>query len=277
MSVLYHYTNVEAFLSILHSRVLWLSDAQKLNDTHEGKWADQIVFEFLSRKKPSLIDREKFEASYAQNRPTVFIASLSSGPDILSQWRAYADDGLGVCIGFDTDYFPAQSPRFGGAYGSSGRNIGLFEVLYDYDHQWGRFDSLYKECIDTNVARIPSPALFFDAGAQFAHAATVMKNPAFREEAEWRIVHWPVWRFEDQQGVQICGTDLKIGQRVARKQIVTHFELPLAKFESGTHLGAIQEVWLGPRCLLSDLDVKFSLALNGWGASRVERSKATYR
>lgn len=52
----------------------------------------------------------------AYTQSLVMISSYSLDPDVLSQWRAYADDGRGFAIGFSSnliDLLPLNAPVFG--------------------------------------------------------------------------------------------------------------------------------------------------------------------
>ena len=40
--IMYHYCPTSAFLKIVESRTLWLSDFSTTNDRMEGRWADRL-------------------------------------------------------------------------------------------------------------------------------------------------------------------------------------------------------------------------------------------
>ena len=120
--ILYHYCSVETLLSIIQNKTIWLSDASKTNDSSELKYifdfftaTVDVILESYGNKYNDLI-KEKVRkiinstmeglvydkiriAKYKKN----FICCFSEAKDLLSQWRAYANDGNGVAIGFSSD------------------------------------------------------------------------------------------------------------------------------------------------------------------------------
>lgn len=276
MDTLYHYCSVQSFLAILTSKRLWLSDAAKMNDSHEGRWADGLVDALLEERKTSMTDedRHNFVTGYRLNQPRPFIFCLSSEPDILSQWRAYASDATGVAIGFENSLFPRQK-HLPGTNVAPALNTALWPVLYEREEQQNAIRTLF------DGARV-SPELcvaeggtteYQLLGSLLAGLSPLLKNPAFREEKESRLVHTPKLMTDAENKHSIIGTNYTIGQRVSNDQIVTHFEYPLPD----PCFGVVKEVWIGPRSRLGKNDVALSLAINGYGNAIVQRSSATYR
>jgi hypothetical protein len=122
VEILYHYCPLDAFLSIIENKTLRLSDTKKSNDSLEGKallaYMEENVLEEYD-KKFSYLDEFPFVSGMKskdaiklmisarmqhllRNDDILCYAScLSEEGDLLSQWRAYADNGRGVSIGFD--------------------------------------------------------------------------------------------------------------------------------------------------------------------------------
>ena len=104
--VLSHYCSNEAFLSILRTRELWLSDFSLSNDHLEGKWLRKLLTERWSKQNLYPLEYERLTAHVDAVIDT-FVAGgfcLSEEDDLLSQWRGYADNGAGVSIGFEGSY-----------------------------------------------------------------------------------------------------------------------------------------------------------------------------
>ncbi len=141
--LVYHYTDWEAFFSIVKSKCLWASDLEALNDPAELYTARGLLHNILSVSSY----RDDSHASAIQQvlgltylRPRwefaresraefrrfaegatdyllktsadlhwsslighVFGVSFCKVPDLLSQWRAYGLNGGGVCVGFDRE------------------------------------------------------------------------------------------------------------------------------------------------------------------------------
>ena len=117
----YHYSNNNIAFNILKSKEIWLSDIKKSSDYLEmqlffpgildsiQKCYDENPFPLIYNKKQ---DREAlmdlldiyYRVTIEQmekNKISNFAICFSEESDLLSQWRAYADDGRGCCIGFD--------------------------------------------------------------------------------------------------------------------------------------------------------------------------------
>lgn len=68
----------------------------------------------------------------------------------------------------------------------------------------------------------------------------------------------------------IMGSDLELKQRVVNDEIRSYFEFPLQG-------DFVAEIWLGPRCRVSELDPTLLLSKTGHVKAPVHRSKASYR
>ena len=106
-NIIYHYCNVEAFRAIIQYKTIWLRFVYNLNDYKEIHWIKEKVLKKI-KEYTNKDNYEKFNyfiKFFENQQPTVYIVSFSKGEDLLSQWRAYADDGYGVAIGFNAKYF----------------------------------------------------------------------------------------------------------------------------------------------------------------------------
>jgi hypothetical protein len=276
MEALYHYCSVQAFLGILQSKMVWLSDASKMNDSHESVWADKVVDRVLDERRllMSEVDRRNFISGYRLNRPWPFLFCLSSEPDILSQWRAYANDGTGVAIGFANSIFPRQK-HYPGTNFASAYNTALWPVVYELEAQQITVNSLFdRASISPGICVAEGGKPEYQLlGSLMAGLCPLLKNPAFQEEKEYRLVHTPRLMTDENNKHSLIGTDYTIKQRIAREQMITYFEYPLPK----ALVGVISDVWIGPRSRLTKNDVELSLAINGYGNASVKFSSATYR
>lgn len=118
---IYHYCSADTFIAIIENRCIRLSDLNKTNDFQEKKWASNLIVEVLKEKlitnRINLNLEEdywynEFTANHLQyyknemnailfNEKPILIACFSQIEDLLSQWRAYGQDGTGLCIGFN--------------------------------------------------------------------------------------------------------------------------------------------------------------------------------
>jgi hypothetical protein len=178
--LIYHYTPPESFLEIITSRTIWLSASYTLNDVSERSWG-HLIFE----KAAKTVEQETGSEFVAEIMGPVIagylhsmlmVACFSLDADVLSQWRAYAEDGRGFAIGFSPKVMktPAKPLR----------------VLYDEHAQMQELIGNLK-----NIYGIEK-SFGFKYGHQFRkHMFNVgldlcaYKNPAFREEKEIRLAH----------------------------------------------------------------------------------------
>lgn len=125
--VLYHYTSMDAMLSILGNRTLRFTHYSNTNDQREDRYGKDLIIEELEQYLSNdgrdcspeieknikgifdkVIDRLKpvrvkngNDIEIYSDLLDYYIVCFSEYKDKLSQWRGYADDGRGVSIGFD--------------------------------------------------------------------------------------------------------------------------------------------------------------------------------
>ena len=121
----YHYTNAVGLTGILESNELWLTDIGHLNDPSEfticRSIADDALRDEMAQGDPetAIFCQEMLSGLDRARRVfPMFVGSFSKIGDNLGQWRAYADDGHGFCLGIservfahtDTDIDPLKNP-----------------------------------------------------------------------------------------------------------------------------------------------------------------------
>lgn len=126
---LVHYCSTDAFFSILQNRTIRLSPVRRSNDAFEGlSYSEHFraVAEELGIPK-SLIDVSLTFLLTAPDSAEAFVFCLSEEIDLLSQWRAYAQDGGGFGIEFDSKILTQD-------YGKTNFGKQYFELKpIDYD------------------------------------------------------------------------------------------------------------------------------------------------
>ncbi|WP_082851044.1 MULTISPECIES: DUF2971 domain-containing protein [unclassified Sulfitobacter] len=104
--LLYHYCSTPTGLAIFQRRTFRLSALSAANDSLEGRVLGRVFSQLLTE---SDLPREVVDVisviveGYADSTEG-FALCLSENGDLLSQWRAYAQDGLGIAIGFSSDW-----------------------------------------------------------------------------------------------------------------------------------------------------------------------------
>ena len=106
---MYHYCSLNSFFNILETRTMWLSHIQTTNDKLDDRMFTlalrQVLNKYRQNNHPATSMLERIERSYSNKVDFPYISCFTHSKDLLSQWRAYGDDGRGVCIGFDLSKF----------------------------------------------------------------------------------------------------------------------------------------------------------------------------
>ena len=109
--IIYHYTDDAGLRGILETGQLWLTNIFNLNDPSELSHGLSHAVGILNRKAANGPPESKLFAEDLaafiqqggiQNSGHYFMCSFSSCRNDLGQWRAYADDGRGYALGFDS-------------------------------------------------------------------------------------------------------------------------------------------------------------------------------
>lgn len=274
---LYHYCSNDAFLSIIQSRKIRLSSLSLANDTAEGKLVGRLIKKLAAEDglKDTVVDEILDSMRFVESNVEGFAFCLSRKGDLLSQWRGYAADGTGVCIGFNTRYLDQLSK----GKSDDGK---LLKVIYDEKTQIEELRNIYNTArhvaseIDLHKSpfRIPRPALDpvssvgskrFQLGLYMLKIVNILfafKGFAFEEEAEHRLIHFGIVN-KPNEWIYATKND----------RIIPYVEYELQD------LGQQQifEVVLGPKNRTPLHVIKGALISNGFGAAEVRLSEATYR
>lgn len=212
--MLYHYTSLHGLIGMLTTQSLWASHCEFLNDSQEYFEA----IDYLKLQTSALYMEDDYlspmawimrDALEELKDSDIYTTSFSEKADLLSQWRGYCDQGIGVCIGFRKqliqDFCTINSYEFE-------------QCLYKNDQKRKLLLNLIEECISD----LPKPKLTrsefekADSKIRVDHEisyrkflaedtlhskkallkfkekanqlAPRIKNIGFIEEAEWRII-----------------------------------------------------------------------------------------
>ena len=207
---------------------------------------------------------------------------LSECGDSLSQWRGYAQDAEGFCVGFSKEGLHALSELF---RDSKKPSFELTKVNYDVHAQRKELEPTYREIknlIEKGAFRFPSlltlaetederqkdsakqKQTFLSVAVHLLTLAPILfrqKNPAFAEEKEWRLIS-PFGKL----------TDDDIEFRSAGHRLI-----PYRPFEFQPEIGIIKEVILGPKNQTPVDITQIALKKFGYEGVSVRKSEATYR
>lgn len=209
---------------------------------------------------------------------------MSEEGDLLSQWRAYADGGAGVSIGFEREYFEELGAT------KRDRNDDFNASLTKIEYDPGKQREIVAEHLD-DILRLVSegalqrPTLLTSEDEAkrcqdkfrsmclrfmfFIFPLFTLKSPAFVEEREWRIISHLVR--DPKSGEMDVISNMEF--RALSDRIVPFVRI---KLEPLAHR-SITDVVLGPKNITPVEIVSGLLRKHGWGDITVRRSRATLR
>lgn len=285
MSTLYHYCSSSTFASILEKRSIWLSSLSLSNDSMEGRLVTQTFDRLLSQETVGHEEVSEIREAIA------FVEGLFDGlgfclsqePDLLSQWRGYADDAQGFSIGFSKAYLEALAKAKEDGQPSIGLEMALYEPSEHENALKPTFEKI-KELIESGKLKKPkfglismldedhvrnktqehkdAIKLLWKAAIGTIRSVYRLKNRAFKEEAEWRLLSYLI-KEEDDAALF----------RAAGNRIIPYREIELKELG----MPRISEVYIGPKNITPNHVIEKFLAKRGFSGVTVRRSSATYR
>jgi hypothetical protein len=202
--MIYHYTNDAGLQGIIESGKLWFSDIFGLNDPselrHGLKVAIGVLKSRITDERPEIAifasQLERFDVDAGiEAAGHFFICCFSSDGDDLGQWRAYADDGRGYALGFET---AALEDAFCRRKGKPIPQHSTFPVTYD-DAELSRIQTALVGLVDPLISlprrvRIGSDAMHaYMSDLLVYHAMNLIRGVMFfkyegyRNEKEFRF------------------------------------------------------------------------------------------
>lgn len=269
--LVYHYCSVDSFVSIISNKSLWLSDIFKSNDSSEKRYYGELLIKYLVEKY-RLSDNEEAQlwgrledlSNPDSEHVFSYACCFSECPDLLSQWKMYADNGRGVCIGFDKDILKKVN----------GNIVGFDKVLYPKKVS----KSIEKKLnADDMMKYFASNRMYVCMLDSLMKNAKYRKHPSFAMEKEWRIIISsqksycglinipdPIDEIGDAHCFYGWRNDLFgiLGPKVCVKNnnIRTYFELDFSKVSEQL----IKKVVIGPNSTLAPIDIYSVLLSAGY-------------
>lgn len=212
-TILYHYATPNGLLGIVASASLWATDLRFFNDAAEYRYAVEQAGHALRRmaygdgsESEAEVGRFAVSLPASPARP-IYVASLTRRGNLLSQWRAYCPRG-GYSIGFErvaiADLANQQGYELheceyvavsllGARIEPEAHSGALMAAASELTVAWNALTA-YPDPIRpgradperwNHATRAPAADRFLEALHQIAPA---LKDPAFREEVEVRLV-----------------------------------------------------------------------------------------
>jgi hypothetical protein len=238
--LIYHYTNQSGLLGIVRNGELWATHNQYLNDRkeflHALEFARSAVDDLLAgpfevgstgETRRNLLYKMRQNLRWSLESVNICVASFSEDGDSLSQWRAYGGHS-GFALGFQGERVRASADAEGWY---------LAPCIYDWEQQKAIVVALIHEVIRQVLTGEPieEDEKGSEVGNLFAYLyryAPILKDRAFREEKEWRIISRPLH----------CTTK-GFDYREGRSALVPYFRFPVCKAGESFPL---REVVVGP-------------------------------
>lgn len=263
--IVYHYCSPATLLAILQYRTLRLTDVSCMNDSMEMRWGiERLRAVNRGRWTPEVVER--FEGVLDTFAKTVtFLAScFSTKRDMLSQWRAYAEDASGYCVGFDANLL-------------SGLPHKLLKVCYEEQAQVKMIETSLMEALDPS----PTDGVGEDGAMRLLECLRDLvgfKNPGFEEEQEVRLVYAlgatklndGTRRWEAKPKPAGDPADIRFMMRGSVPSAYVDFDLPWDN-------AGIKEIMIGPRSNASERELSLMLGTLGFKDVKIEKAKASYR
>jgi len=273
--IIYRYCSVDAFHAMLTNKQLWLTSVRHMNDSTEQTHFIEIAKTVLEESRRGPEPESSYARLVVQNlnwmELTAYACCFSKDGDLLSQWRAYADDGTGFAVGFSVAWLKRQRYEY-----LPKHPLELLEVEYDDDRQ----RELATTCIRWYLAQVPGQngigrqAVSMRTVTQFWVLSAACKHPSFREEKEVRFILAEISDPDSQ--IEACRKAIGVSPRYHRQsgeQSIPYFKLPFSA-------DAIAEIRLGPKNLAREdrSDLRKFLNANAYDCEliRIEQSQVPY-
>lgn len=227
-ALIYHYTNLNAFIKILESKKLWATSFLQLNDTSEliyfVNYIENEVLKYDSRENNSRL-KEKIIEVFRQVKSSMyteqgycFVTSFSKLCDDAAQWERYGDNGCGISIGFNYD----KLNKF-----MSMNNSSLREVQYQINKKMTRaFYGIIERKTNEDTLEAFNELLLTIAARH--------KHKSFVQEKEVRIISTKYF-------------NTSFNTRVINNTIKSYQEIDLAEYINIKFEDLIEEIVIGPR------------------------------
>jgi hypothetical protein len=273
--LMYHYCSASAFEPIIRTQTMWHTASTTLNDATERKWGfdqfQKVCDELRKYLGADFIDRITEVVRFAQDHAVAMISCYSLNGDLLSQWRAYADDGRGFSIGFSPRELEMPANRLRVLYDRAAQRLEIknnISHVFKVEREFGfRYDDRFRQ-----------------HSLHFGIDLCAYKHPSFAEELEVRAVHitGAFLRGAEQRLIPLGAIDgagvrrsgpVPINYRDRNGVQIPYVSLDIA---DGGKNSPIKEVVLGPKNPNKESDVEQLLTDAGLKGVKVYRSDAPY-
>jgi hypothetical protein len=273
--LIYHYCNSETFHAICTNHTIRISDLFSMNDFLEIHWGysiwEKAATEIIKDVGEDFLMRIDSIISATGFRTNILASCFSLKPDVLSQWRAYSNDGY--CIGFKAKDIVKLPVR-------------PLKVLYNEKKQIKEIVAILRAINEVENEKDEKDRYgkdFFEVCATISVDLAAFKNPAFAEEKEIRLIH--LLNFEASNnflklsdsggtsfGEEVIGEQVKF--RMAKNLPVPYIDI---NFTNKGVVNPIKEVYIGPKNDSLGTAISVFMETMGLGNVEIKKSRASYR
>ena len=321
--VLYHYASMEKGTSILKHKNIRLSDITKSNDVKEMSiffpdLFDEMLknydehngfsykFEYKGKGNRQAFGlfvnelKKKIEKEFEDGSIATFALCLSEEGDLLSQWRGYADDGKGICLGLNVE----EILKFVGISSVSGFSLEKVEYLSkEQIDEWVKnVANQMLGIVEIILGAIEEGNIQYYSAKEFdedifntiyynilseVEEIIKFKTEGFKEEKEWRFFIKNSLNKDDIKGKKITsiGTLGEGARRKTSKYVADNVEFNIKendmvpfvslKFEK-FHNNLINQVICGPNNKIREKDLELFLRKYGYRNCKGRKTNITY-
>ncbi|MFD0762847.1 DUF2971 domain-containing protein [Lutibacter aestuarii] len=192
LNILYHYTDLSGLKGIIENQSFFSSNSAYLNDKKEFHYGVDLFksaisnYNILNEYQKKIINEIRKELDN-KLESYHFVTCFSLEGDLLSQWRAYADDGKGIAIGFDLkNLVEAFNPKASGMlieYNDQTQKQAVDKIVQTtvsfYESKLSLLESINQEHLYDVIAQ--------EANEIFNKYIGQFKHSSFKEEREYRF------------------------------------------------------------------------------------------
>lgn len=191
---LYHYTNLFGLKAIVESQCFFSSNSAYLNDKKEYYYGIDLFKKCVEEKKEKTqgeIEISLINAIHKELENKLisfhYVTCFSLDGDLLSQWRAYADDGKGIAIGLDLKkLIDAFQPKANGMF-----------IEYSFENQKEIVEKIINTCFNFYLSKMLVLNSLIEPNLNIIIAQEIneiidkyvgqFKHSSFSEEREFRF------------------------------------------------------------------------------------------
>lgn len=319
MKKLYHYCSNQKCFSILKGKSIRMSDIQKSNDYKELSLFFPEIFdkvEELYKQKPfkfkysgktgeealqQLLDEsyDYWRFLFQTGKFSNYVLCFSEVADDLGQWRGYADNGKGCCLGFSFDEIQNYCNMSNGVLRFEQViylvEEGVEKVMRDTAkkillelkglRKWIVSEiTLDDNCEDTDELM----HFNFDGMLEYAFTDSLKyKSHAFHDENEWRLFlaapprkdseRLALWQDRADEKSTLGIETLrflsnKLDFHATETDLVSFCAIPFTDLSQNP----IKTLWIGPKNETRESDINLYLKMKGYDDTEVRFSSITY-